>query len=168
MMRWTSSDWRNKSVQGRFLLGPTNAVGVAEYRTRSPEQLLALFNAHLRPRGLPAAFGGRIALLDGLVHHQDVRRALGLPRTVALERLRAALPFALIAPPIGAFRRVWGLRLVVTDLDWAAGWGSEVRGPGEAMLMAIAGRRDAVVELSGPGQPILARRTRDRSAEHRG
>jgi hypothetical protein len=33
-----------------------------------------------------------------------------------------------------------------------------VRGPAEALLMAIAGRRGAVGELPGPGQQKLARR----------
>jgi hypothetical protein len=68
---------------------------------------------------LPARFGGRIALVDGLIHHQDIRRPLGQPREIPTERLRHALNFALIAPPIGGFRRARGLRLVATDLDWA-------------------------------------------------
>jgi hypothetical protein len=33
-----------------------------------------------------------------------------------------------------------------------------VHGPGEALLMAIAGRRGAVEELDGPGQPTLVGR----------
>jgi uncharacterized protein (TIGR03083 family) len=155
-------------AKGRFLLDRANAVGVAKYSARGPEQLLVLLNGHLRPRGLPAAFGGRIALVDGLIHHQDIRRPLGMPRAIPTERLRAALPFALIAPPIGAFWRARGLRLIATDLDWAAGRGPEVRGPGEAILMTIAGRHVAASELSGPGQPVLVRRTQNRSPEPRG
>ena len=54
------------------------------------------------------------------------------------------LDFARTAPPIGAFRRIRGLRLVATDLDWAMGKGAEVTGTGEALLMAMAGRGDAV------------------------
>ncbi|MGH3432566.1 MAG: hypothetical protein ACRDQB_06995, partial [Thermocrispum sp.] len=34
------------------------------------------------PRGLTAGFGGRIGVLDGMIHQQDVRRPLGLPRTI--------------------------------------------------------------------------------------
>jgi uncharacterized protein (TIGR03083 family) len=135
-----------------------NAAGVADYSTYEPEQLLALLNTNLSPRGLPAAFGARIALVDGLIHHQDIRRPLRMPRVIPPERLRAALPFAVIAPPIGAFWRARGLRLVATDLDWTSGRGPEVRGPSEALLMAVAGRPTATPELSGPGQPILVRR----------
>ena len=41
---------------------------------------------------------------------------------------------------------------------WAAGLGPEVRGPGEAVLMAIAGRRGVAHELSGPGAERLVKR----------
>lgn len=116
--------------------------------------------AHPRPHGLTAGFGGRIGLLDALVHQQDIRRPLGLPRVVPAERLAVALPFALVAPPIAARPRVRGLQLVATDVDFAAGSGPQVRGPGEALLMAVAGRADALGALSGPGAGLLAQRVR--------
>jgi uncharacterized protein (TIGR03083 family) len=145
-------------AKGRFLLGRVNAVGVAELGSRSPDELLTLLNDHLEPRGLTEGFGGRVALLDGMIHHQDIRRPLGKPRDIPADRLRAALQFARVAPPIGAFWRARGLRLIASDLGWTAGKGPEVTGPGEALLMAIAGRRGVVHELSGPGQPTLAAR----------
>ena len=52
--------------------------------------------------------------------------------------------------------RTRGLRLVATDIDWSHGGGPEVRGPGEALLMAMAGRGDALKDLSGPGKDELA------------
>jgi hypothetical protein len=36
---------------------------------------------------LTAGFGGMIALVDGTIHHQDIRRALGHRRTVPADRL---------------------------------------------------------------------------------
>ena len=113
---------------------------------------------HLQPRGLPAGFGGRIALTDGLIHHQDIRRALDLPREVPFDRLRASLQFAPTAPPIHARKRVRGLSFVATDLDWRRGTGPAVEGSGEALLMAIAGRTAALPELSGPGVQAFAAR----------
>ena len=104
---------------GRLNLDRANAAGVAEYATVSCEELLGVLRNHLQPHGLPARFGGRIALVDGLIHHQDIRRPLGQPREIPTERLRHALNFALIALPIHGFRRARGLRLVATDLDWA-------------------------------------------------
>lgn len=62
------------------------------------------------------------------------------------------------APTIGALWWIRGLRLVATDLEWSAGRGAEVSGPGEALLMTLAGRGDAVDELTGPGRPTLVRR----------
>src|SRR5690349_19448929 len=50
------------------------------------------------------------------------------------------------------------LLMVATDLAFAVGWGPEVRGPAEALLMTIAGRRRVAGELCGPGQRKLARR----------
>ena len=145
-------------VRGRFVPRRVNAVGVADYAGHRPDQLVEVLERHLQPRGLTAGFGGRIALVDGMIHQQDIRRPLGIRRDIPVERLRPVLDFARVAPPIGAFGRIRGLRLAATDFDWAAGKGAEVRGPGEALMMAMAGRGDAVDELSGAGLPVLARR----------
>ncbi|MGH9042262.1 MAG: maleylpyruvate isomerase family mycothiol-dependent enzyme [Acidimicrobiia bacterium] len=143
-------------AQGRFLPDRVNAVALAGYNTLGPDDLLDVLKRHLEPRGLPAAFGGGVALVDGVIHHQDIRRPLGMPRPIPAERLRPVLRGALAAPVIRGFWRVRGLRLVATDLDWSTGRGPEVRGPAEALLMTIAGRRGVVEELSGPGQARLA------------
>jgi hypothetical protein len=44
--------------------------------------------------------------------------------------------------------------------DWSTGRGPEFRGPAESILMAIAGRSDALDELSGPGLSTLTGRVR--------
>jgi hypothetical protein len=41
---------------------------------------------------------------------------------------------------------------VATDLDWSRGGGPSVRGRGEALLMVMAGRGDALKDLGGPGR----------------
>jgi uncharacterized protein (TIGR03083 family) len=151
-----------RCVRGRFLPRQVNAVGVADYAGHRSDQLIEVLERHLQPRGLTAGFGGRIALVDGVIHHQDIRRSLGLLRDVPVERLRPVLDFARVAPPIGAFTRIRGLRLVATDFAWAAGKGAEVSGPGEALLMAMAGRGAALDELSGTGLPLLAGRVMPR------
>lgn len=143
----------------RFSPDRANALGQAEYRARPPEELIAILRRNPQPRGLPAAFGGMIGFLDGLIHQQDIRRPLGLPRTIPPERLQAALRALRFAVPVGAARRLPGLHAVATDLDWSTGKGAEVRGPAEALLMALAGRRAATGELSGPGLELLVSRT---------
>ncbi len=140
-----------------FIPSRAQEIGVREY-SRSPRELIDLLRAHQRPRGLTAMRGGMIALLDGMIHQQDIRRPLGIPREIPHDRLRTALRLALTAPPIGAPKRARGLTLIATDLDWSRGSGPETRGPGEALLMAIAGRGHAINELSGPGQALLAER----------
>ena len=149
---------------GRFLRGGlapdrVNAVGVRDYADRSPDELVTLLRDHLTPRGLTAGFGGRIALVDGLIHHQDIRRTVDQPRTIPTERLRGTLDFGRTAPTIHARSRIRGLRLVATDLDWSTGDGPLVEGPAEPLLMAIAGR-PTTDELTGPGLPTLAARIR--------
>jgi hypothetical protein len=59
---------------------------------------------------------------------------------------------------INAAERIRRLCLMATDLDWTTGNGPTVEGPGEAPLMALAGRPAALPELSGPGVPTLAER----------
>lgn len=145
-------------AKGRFMLNRTNAVGVAGYGARTPDELLALLKERLQPRGLTAGLGGMIALTDGVIHHQDIRRPLGVSREIPAERLLAALRGAWSTPVIGGFWRARGVRLVATDLDWSKGSGAEVRGPAEALLMVVAGRRGIVQELSGPGRQRLAAR----------
>ena len=146
---------------GRFLKGRLNtdrinAVGVADYADRAPEQITAMIRANAEPHGLTGGFGGKIALTDGMIHQQDIRRSIGLPRTIDPERLRTALDFARFAPTIRGAWRARGVRLVATDMDWAYGKGPEVRGRGEALLMAMAGRRAALDDLDGPGKAKLA------------
>jgi uncharacterized protein (TIGR03083 family) len=111
----------------------SSARGVAAYADHSPQDLLARARDHLQPTGLTALFGGRIALTDGLIHHQDIRRALGILREVPAERVLAALRFAPGAPPIGAAKRLRGLSFAATDLAWTTGKGPVVEGPGEAV-----------------------------------
>lgn len=144
--------------KGWFLLNRVNAVGVTEYNRRSPEELLALVQAHLEPGGLTALFGGMVALLDGMIHQQDIRRSIGRPRDIPPDRLLATLQCALYAPAVRGAWRARGVRLVATDLDWSFGKGPEVCGRAEALLMTMAARRGVVGELSGPGQPKLVPR----------
>ena len=151
----------------RFLKGRivrANEVGVDEFAPRSPQQLLEFLRNHLTPQGLTAGFGGMIALVDGTIHHQDIRRTLGQPRTIPADRLKRVLGLVPGNPRLGAGRRIRGLRLRATDIDWAHGHGPEVIGPGEALLMAMAGRPAALTDLAGPGHATLAARLGNRPA----
>ena len=145
-------------IRGRLRVDRTNAIGLREYAGRTPAELVQLLDDHLTPAGLTAGMGGAIALTDGMIHQQDIRRPMGRPRPIPGERLVPALRTALFAPTVRGVLRVRDVRLVATDIDWTFGRGPEVRGTAEAILMSVAGRRGVVAELSGPGQERLAHR----------
>ena len=150
MVRWI--------VQARLRPNQVNQLALSQYALFDPQELVAFLRDHLTPRGATERFGGRVGLVDALIHHQDMRRPLGMPRQIPPERLLCALPFAVTAPPLRGFWKARGVRLVATDLDWSRGRGPEARGSGEAVLMVLAGRRGVARELSGPGAAILERR----------
>ncbi len=111
-------------------------------------------------RGISRLIPERSGFVDHLVHNQDIRRPTGRSRTVPEERLCRAL--ALVRTDgNGLFnpkKNVAGLRLRATDIDWSSGDGRLVEGPGEAIVMAAAGRTAALDDLYGDGVPELRRR----------
>ncbi|HVM53619.1 MAG TPA: maleylpyruvate isomerase family mycothiol-dependent enzyme [Acidimicrobiales bacterium] len=126
---------------------------------RTPAELLDDFDARDPWAGTCRVFPARLVLLDRLVHHQDIRRALGHPRPIPEDRLRAVLDATpRLGSVFGARRRTRGLRFAATDLDWTWGDGPEVAGPGEALVMTMLGRKQAVAGLSGPGLATFAGR----------
>lgn len=136
-------------VRGGLRVGGVNSVALRRYQDLEPAAIVELLARNLRPSGLPAGFGGGIALTDGTIHHQDIRRALHLPRTIPAHRPKRVLGFALTAPTLPAKRNAKGLRLNATDVHWSSGEGDEVSGPGESLLMAITGRPQSLDELHG-------------------
>ena len=124
------------------------------FAASTPAEIVELMRRDAVPSGAAGLYGGRVALIECVIHQQDIRRPLGFDRVVPEEVLRVALSYARISPVIDGARRTRGLRLAATDVDWSAGRGPEVRGPGEALLLAMTGRTDAVRdELSGAGVP---------------
>ena len=138
-------------ARGWFVLNRVNAVGVTEYTRRTPDELLALVRANLEPSGLPGYFGGLVALIDGMIHQQDIRRSLGIPRDIPPERLQAALRYALRAPAVRGAWRARGLRLVATDLErGVVGEALPTRPPGPTGPAANrAGRRSPTTPSPG-------------------
>jgi uncharacterized protein (TIGR03083 family) len=141
-------------------------VGLSEDRLMEPDRARST-DELIDWMAAPAIVGGRQDILTQLseliIHQQDVRRPLGIAREIPAERLASVLDFGV---SIGAFtatmafsrRRAKGLRLVASDIGWWSGSGPEVRGPGEAILMALNGRAGAVDDLAGDGAPVLAAR----------
>lgn len=152
-----------KALAATFLRGGprvsrVNQVALRRYADLDPQAIIDLVARCRRPRGLAAGFNGGIALTDGTIHQQDIRRAIGQPRTIPFERLTRVLDFAMTAPTLPAKKNAQGLRLIATDMDWTTGSGPEVSGPAEALLMTIAGRPSALADLDGDGAKALSQR----------
>lgn len=104
-------------LRGGLRVSGVNHVALKRYEAMEPEAIIDLVARNLRPSGLPSGFGGGIALTDGTIHHQDIRRALGLPRTVPHHRLVPVLDFALGAPTLPARKNARDLKLTATDVE---------------------------------------------------
>ena len=132
---------------------------IARAQGRSPQQLVTEFENRNAWAGTCRVFPPKMVLIDRLVHHQDIRRALGHQREVPADRLVASLD---ATPRTGgvfrAQRRTKGLRFEATDVDWSWGSGPTVRGPGEALLLTMLGRAQPLPELDGEGAPAFASR----------
>jgi uncharacterized protein (TIGR03083 family) len=152
----TTGDALRAMVRGR--LSPTRSAQLTVERHRDG-QLADL----LRWLELPVRSPSSVQLAELVIHQQDLRRPLGLARDIPEDRLIACLDFVLTRKGSiavsGARRRAAGLRLSATDLAWSRGDGPEVRGPAEAILMAVNGRSQATNELHGGGTALLMERT---------
>lgn len=164
--------WRVRDVVGHLMqdtLSPLSYAGVvvknlgSVNRTNNAiaQSFSALTTAQLVDKletesGRLSKLSPRLMLSDLVVHHQDIRRPLGRPRTIPADRLTAVLSY----PDPFAFpgRYTKGLRFTATDVAWSSGKGPEVRGPGEAIALAVVGRTVALDDLAGDGLPELRRR----------
>jgi uncharacterized protein (TIGR03083 family) len=174
-------DWTVRDVAGHLLMPlvtPLRTILAAMVRARGnfdransamarrvAEQPVPTIASALRERAgshfTPPGFGPIAPLTDLQIHGQDVRRPIGVPREFDPARLTASLDFLMTPRATRAFvakGRVDGLRFVADDFDWSSGDGPLVRGPGEALLMAISGRTVALGELTGDGVAVLAGR----------
>ena len=89
-------------------------------------------------------------LVDVLVHGQDIAIPLGRTRPVpAAAAAVAATRVWTKNWPFYARRRLRGLRLAATDVDWTVGQGRLVEGPIAALLLLLTGRTAALDRLSG-------------------
>lgn len=141
-------------LRNGFIVDRLNNKLVDDERSTPTSVLLARYSAI--DAGKLTGWTPMLGLADLLVHQQDIRRPLGRPRTIDTDRLRAVLEHP--DPLAFTWRHTHGLRFVATDFDWFKGKGPEVRGTGEALVLAMAGRPVVLDELEGDGVPVLRER----------
>jgi uncharacterized protein (TIGR03083 family) len=149
-------------VTSGFRLHRANARLAAAIARRPPAALASELRDNAENPFCPPVVGYPGQLTDLQVHGQDMRRPLGLPHGLDLDRLRVSLEFLTGGRAVGFTprRRLAGLRREATDLSWSWGAGPVLAGPAEALMMAVAGRPVGLSELDGPGVRVLAGRLR--------
>jgi uncharacterized protein (TIGR03083 family) len=147
-------------VSSGFRLHRANARLATTVARQPPAALAAELHHQAGNRFRAPVVGYPGQLTDLQVHGQDMRRPLGLPHGLDLDRLRVSLEFLTGGRAVGFTpkRRLAGLRLEATDLSWSWGAGPVLAGPAEALMMAVAGRRVGLADLDGPGVRVLAGR----------
>jgi uncharacterized protein (TIGR03083 family) len=97
-------------------------------------------------------------VIEIVVHSEDIRRPLQINHNYITTYIADALRYLAHDNRSGAKSRMKGLTLSATDTDIAVGHGDWVEGPAVSLLLAVCGRRAALVDLSGPGHHQLKQR----------
>ncbi|WP_040837703.1 maleylpyruvate isomerase family mycothiol-dependent enzyme [Nocardia brevicatena] len=143
----------------RFDFHRFTANGVARERSARPRETLERLRAVVdRKTSPPAPRDSR--LVEMIVHGEDIRRPLGIPRTYPTAAMADALRMQVRTTVDfgGGKELVGGLALVAEDTELSFGSGPAVRGPLLSLLLAASGRAVAADDLTGPGLPILVER----------
>jgi uncharacterized protein (TIGR03083 family) len=121
-------------------------------------------------RRMPAITTLDNLLFDALVHVQDVAVPLGRPTAMPIDAAREGADRVWrMGWPFWARRRLRGLRLTATDVEWSVGSGAELRGPIQALLLLLTGRTaTARPQLSGPGAQRWGSTAGPVGPDHRG
>jgi uncharacterized protein (TIGR03083 family) len=153
-MRWFAS-----VLGARFDFDVHNNRRLAEHRGATSAETLERFrgvvSSTISPLGPTAAFLGEV-----IVHAQDIRRPLGLPRTPSVNVVTPVAEFyARRDFAVRSHSAIKGLRLEATDGPFATGSGPLVSGTTLALTMAMAGRGAYCDDLEGPGVAELLSNT---------
>ncbi|MHB8289737.1 MAG: maleylpyruvate isomerase family mycothiol-dependent enzyme [Acidimicrobiales bacterium] len=153
--RWR---WVRSMLGARFRADVHNQRRMVEHRGSTPGETLERFRAVIAsttaPSGHTPAYLGEV-----VVHAQDIRQPLGLPRTPDVDALTPVAEFFAHRDFAVASRTtVAGLQLRADDGPFATGTGPLVTGSTLALVMSMAGRAPYVGQLDGPGVPTLQAR----------
>ncbi|GAB0107563.1 maleylpyruvate isomerase family mycothiol-dependent enzyme [Nocardia sp. JMUB6875] len=121
--------------------------------------LVSQLRTHAASQRLPSLTNYRNILFDTMVHGQDIAIPLGRTIDIAPEAAAAAADRAVeVGWPVWDKRRLDGIRLHATDIDWTHGTGQEIQGPIVSLLLLITGRTARLDDLSGDALPLAVSR----------
>jgi len=144
---------KNKGNLDRAISRAATEIGAAPHA-----DLEARFTDTVGSRNLPPFVQSACELADFVCHGEDIRRPLGFSRDVPVATLLVAGEFLKDDRATGTPKRIKGLHLKATDADWSIGEGPIVEGPLQSLVLAMAGRGNALEELSGEGLAELRTR----------
>jgi uncharacterized protein (TIGR03083 family) len=124
------------------------------------EQLIEQIRAMVGSRRHNIGVTSREALMDSLVHGQDIAIPLRLSFEMPTEAAAVAATTVWSYRARGksrVFRNVpvQGSRLTASDISWSVGSGPEIEGPIAAILLLLTGRLVALPRLTGDGVTAL-------------
>ena len=134
------------------------------YAAGTPADVKARYDAIISSTRTPPG-PTYVALGEVMVHGEDIRRPRGArgehPEThlVTLAEL-----YKKTGAPLRAKKRLEGLELRATDVEWSTGEGELVQGPCMSLILAMVGRAGALSDCEGPGVETLRARGTDPSA----
>ena len=108
----------------RFSVHRINDWWVRRNHDRPTEDIVAAFAGPWQPGKVSDRLGPGVGVRATVIHHQDMRRPLGMARVIPEERLREALDVILTprgSTNLGSFQRSQGITLRAIDMDWSRG-----------------------------------------------
>jgi len=144
---------KNGMNVNRFIARDTLAAGSA-----TPESLLAQLRATIGMHKGPPMATPAVMLGETVCHSMDIRRPLGIKRTVPEDTLIEVADNLKRNFLLGTKKRIAGLRFVATDAAWSTGNGPSVEGPLDSLILVMAGRRAGLDDLAGEGVAVLSSR----------
>jgi uncharacterized protein (TIGR03083 family) len=154
----TPANFYKEMISAAFRFSVYADRGARREAAIGPDELIRRLRARTTTTNHPPA--PVMAMLGEIVvHGEDIHRPLGLEHQspeAALVTVADSWKNSNLL--IGAKRRIAGLRLRATDIEWVHGDGPEVRGPLISLILAMTGRKAAHQDLTGEGLATLGNR----------
>jgi uncharacterized protein (TIGR03083 family) len=145
-------------LKAGFNFDKTVDTDLRSYAQGTPTDVKARYDAIITSNRKPPG-PAYVALGEVMVHGEDIRRSQGTKGEHDAEHLvTLAELYKKTGAPLRAKKRVAGLQLRATDVEWTTGEGPEVSGPCMSLILGMVGRTAALDDCDGPGVDTLRSR----------